>query len=274
MRAEVWRDASPTAAETSFWQRRQRTVLTTLSGLLSLAAFVIHASASGLVAALGLEGAGLAENTPPLPIGLYIASIVAGGWSIAPRAWAALRRLRPDMNLLMTVAVIGAAGIGEWFEAAVVTFLFAVSLALESWSVNRARRAVEALVAIAPPTARVIQPDGSDLEIMASNVAVGTRIRVKPGDRLPLDGTVRGGASSVNQAPITGESMPVEKAQGSEVFAVTVNGDGVLDVEVTRLVGETTLAQIIRVVEETQGPSGAAAEGQRSCQAAAPACLA
>jgi Cd2+/Zn2+-exporting ATPase len=125
MRAEVWQDTPPGAVQTRLWQRRRRTVLTTLSGLLSITAFVIHASNDGWIAALGSEGAGLAEAAPPLSIALYIAGIVTGGWFIVPRAWAALRRLRPDMNLLMTVAVIGASGIGEWFEAAVVTFLFA-----------------------------------------------------------------------------------------------------------------------------------------------------
>ena len=253
MRAEPWRDATPDAADTSFWQRRRRTILTVLSGILALIAFVSHGMTRGWLAALGSEGAGLGETVPPVSIALYVGAIVAGGWSIVPRAIASARRLRPDMNLLMTVAVIGAAAIGEWFEAAVVTFLFAVSLALESWSVSRARRAVEALLAIAPPTARVIQPDGSDREVPAADVVVGAHIRVKPGDRFPLDGNVRTGTSHVNQAPITGESMPVEKAPGSEVFAGTVNGDGVLDIEVTRLVGETTLAQIIRMVEEAQG---------------------
>jgi Cd2+/Zn2+-exporting ATPase len=130
--------------------------------------------------------------------------------------------------------------------------LFAFSLALESWSVNRARRAVEALMAIAPPTARLLAPDGSTKEINAADVTVGALILVKPGDRIPLDGTVRRGTSDVDQAPITGESMPVEKAPPAEVFAGTVNGDGALEVEVTRLVGETTLAQIIRMVEEAQ----------------------
>lgn len=156
------------------------------------------------------------------------------------------------MNLLMAIAVIGAVAIGEWFEAAVVAFLFALSLALESWSVGRARRAVEALLAIAPPTAHVLSGDGTEREVKAADVAVGDRVLVKPGERIPLDGTVRRGASDVNQAPITGESLPVEKASGSDVFAGTINGDGALEIEVTRLVGETTLAQIIRMVGEAQ----------------------
>lgn len=253
MRAEVWQDEKPTSSDMSFWQRRGRTVLMVASGLLTIAAFGLHASVGGLAGAVGSEGTGLTESQAPLPaIVMYLAAILSGGWYVAPRALAAILRLRPDMNLLMAIAVIGAAAIGEWFEAATVTFLFAFSLALESWSVNRARRAVEALMAIAPPTARLLAPDGSTNEVKAADVTVGARILVKPGDRIPLDGTVRRGTSHVNQAPITGESMPVEKAPPADVFAGTVNGDGALEVEVTRLVGETTLAQIIRMVEEAQ----------------------
>jgi Cd2+/Zn2+-exporting ATPase len=253
MRAEVWQDEKPTSSDMSFWERRGRTVLMAASGLLTIAAFGLHASVAGLSGAVGSEGTGLAEGEAPLmAVILYVAGIVSGGWYVAPRALGAVLRLRPDMNLLMAIAVVGAAAIGEWFEAGTVTFLFAFSLALESWSVNRARRAVEALMAIAPPTARLLAPDGSTKEVNAADVTVGSMILVKPGDRIPLDGTVRRGTSQVNQAPITGESMPVDKAPPAEVFAGTVNGDGALEVEVTRLVGETTLAQIIRMVEEAQ----------------------
>jgi len=253
MRAEAWTDVQRGAGQVSFWQRRGRTVLTSASGVFSLAGFAVHASLAGVRAAFGSEGTGLAESAPPaIAIALYLVGIVCGSWFVAPRGWSAVRRLRPDMNLLMTIAVIGAALIGEWFEAAVVSFLFALSLALESWSVGRARRAVEALLAIAPPTARVIGETGSVADVPAADVLVGARILIKPGDRVPLDGTVVRGASEVNQAPITGESVPVEKAPGAEVFAGTINGDGALEVEVIKLAGESTLAQIIRMVEEAQ----------------------
>ena len=252
MRAELWTDATPNTAEMSFWQRRGRAALTATSGVLSLAGFVVHVSRSGVMGALGSEGTGLVNGAPVPAVLLYIGGIAAGGWFVAPRAWNAVRRLRPDMNLLMAVAVLGAASIGEWFEAAVVTFLFAVSLALESWSVGRARRAVDALLAIAPPTARVLNPDGTTSDVPAANVHIGAQVVIRPGDRVPLDGTVRTGASHINQAPITGESLPVEKGPGSDVFAGTINGEGVLQVEVTRLAGESTLAQIIRMVSEAQ----------------------
>lgn len=249
LRAEIW---SEQLAVQKGSGRNIRTALTTACGVLTGAAFGYHASQSGFMRALGSEGAGQAEAVPVLSMLMYAAGIIAGGWHIAPRAWLAARRLRPDMNLLMTIAVIGAAAIGEWFEAATVTFLFAVSLALEAWSVGRARRAVEALLAIAPPTARVLAADGTQSEVPAAQVLAGTRILAKPGDRIALDGTVRKGSSQVNQAPITGESLPVEKAPGADVFAGTINGSGALEIEVTRVAGETTLAQIIRMVGEAQ----------------------
>ena len=253
MRAERWTDSPPDAANVGFWQRRGRTITTSISGILTGLGFMADVAIRCFSAAIASEG--FARSTPPAAIAivLYAGAIVSGAWYVAPKAWLALRRMHPDMNLLMTIAVIGAAAIHQWFEAAVVAFLFALSLALESWSINRARRAVEALLAIAPMTARVVQPDGSDVEVPAVDVRVGARVRVRAGDRIPLDGTVLRGFSAVNQASITGESLPVEKAPGAEVFAGTINGDGVLEIEVTRLAGETTLAQIIRMVSEAQG---------------------
>lgn len=252
MRAERWMDIQPGAGDTGVWQRRGRMLTTAASGLLTAAGFLVHSLATGAVAALGSEGFPGSAGVPPLAAILYAAGVMSGAWYVAPKAWHAVKRLRPDMNLLMTIAVVGAAGIGQWLEAAVVSFLFALSLALESWSVGRARRAVEALMAIAPPTARLLGDDGTTVDVPAVDVTVGARVLVKPGDRIPLDGSVREGVSHVNQAPITGESLPVEKAPGAEVFAGTINGEGVLQVEVTRLAGETTLAQIIRMVGEAQ----------------------
>ena len=252
MRAEAWQESRPVPTSSGVWQRRGRTVMTALSGTLLLAGYAAHAVDAGLGAALGSEGAGFAAPVPLLSRVLYGVGIGAGSWFIAPRALASMRRLRPDMNLLMTIAVVGAAAIGEWFEAGVVTFLFAVSLALESWSIGRARRAVEALLSIAPPTAHLVGADGTTREIPAADVKVGDRALVKPGERIPVDGTVRRGLSQVNQAPITGESLPVEKGEGGDVFAGTINGDGALEVEVTRLAEDTTLAHITRMVGEAQ----------------------
>lgn len=249
LRAEAWSE-QPLGEESR--SRKIRTLLTAACGALTAAGFGYHTAQTGFLGALGSEGASLAEAVPLPSVVLYSIAIIAGGWHIAPRAWFAIRRVRPDMNLLMAIAVLGAVTIGEWFEAATVTFLFAVSLALEAWSVGRARRAVEALLAIAPPTARVLAADGTQSEVPAVDVLAGTLILAKPGDRIALDGTVRKGESQVNQAPITGESMSVDKGPGSDVFAGTINGSGALEIEVTRVSGETTLAQIIRMVGEAQ----------------------
>jgi Cd2+/Zn2+-exporting ATPase len=152
------------------------------------------------------------------------------------------------MNLLMVVAVAGAIGLGEFFEAATVAFFFSLSLYLESWSVGRARNAVSALLDLAPATARVINEDGSETDIPAAAVAVGTKFIVRGGDRIPLDGEVVGGAGAVDQAPITGESALVPKEAGDDVYAGTINGEGTLTVRATMAASDTVLSKIIRMV--------------------------
>ncbi len=253
MRAEIWQRGEQVAVQDRFWQRRGRTILTVASGLFLLVGFLTHIwLAGGFLAALGSEGLALAHEVPLAAKAFYSLSILAGVWHFLPKAWHALRRLRPDMNLLMAVAVCGAVGIGEWFEAATVAFLFAVSLALESWSVGRARRAIAALMDLAPPTARLRHADGTEEQIAPEQVPVGAVFVVMPGERFPLDGRVVQGTSHVNQAPITGESKPVTKQAGDEVFAGTINGDGALEVECTKAAQDTTLAHIIRMVSEAQ----------------------
>ncbi len=174
------------------------------------------------------------------------------GWFVAPKGLRALMRLRPDMNLLMTVAVLGSLLIGEFFEAATVSFLFAVSLALESWSVGRARRAIAALMSIAPDSARLLLPDGREDIVEVHEVPVGSTVVVRPGDKFPLDGRVTKGETSVNQAPITGESLSVPKVVGSEVYAGTINEDGAVEFVTTRPGDDTTLARIIKLVGGAQ----------------------
>ena len=251
MRAEVWAGEETVSDRGRFWDRHGRTVLTVLSGGLGLAGFLAHAYHSGLQAAFGSEGMGVAHAAPFEAKLLYTAGILAGVWYFLPKAWLSLKRLRPDMNLLMTVAVVGAVLLGEWLEGVTVAFLFAVSLALESWSVGRARRAIAALMDLAPPTARV-RENGHEVEVPPDKVAVGAIFIVRPGEKIPLDGRVTTGQSEVNQAPITGESVPVPKAPEDAVFAGTVNGDGALEVECTKPATDTTLARIIRMVGEAQ----------------------
>lgn len=249
MRAEPWQESSGREEPKSFWRRWGRSILTVASGLFILGAVVLHAWLAGSIrAAFGAHAA----EIPLVVRSLYGLAIAAGVWTVVPKAFFAARRLRPDMNLLMMVAVAGAILIGEWFEAATVAFLFSLSLLLESWSVGRARRAVEALMSIAPIVVRVRSNDGSESVVAAESVAIGATFIVKPGERIPLDGTVTQGNSHVNQAPITGESEPVSKAPANEVFAGTINGDGALIVRSTKPAGETTLAQIIKLVGQAQ----------------------
>ena len=211
----------------------------------------VSVAVSGVFTGLGLLmqwmklGPALAAN---IAFGI---AIVAGGWFIAPKAWRAVRRLALDMNVLMTVAVAGAMAIGEFSEGAAVTFLFALSELLEAFSLARARKAVQALMQLTPETA--LLKKGADFrEVPVAEVAVGATIAVKSGSRVPLDGVVTVGESAINQAPITGESMPVEKKPGDTVFAGTINGAGSLEIQTTKAHTDTTIAKIIHLVEEAQ----------------------
>jgi Cd2+/Zn2+-exporting ATPase len=231
--------------------RRQQVLFTAISGAFVALGVIVHLVLSGDLS----EGLRLlvshADQPMPWPeIAAYLAAIVVGGRFVVIKAWYAARNLRPDINLLMVVAVMGAAAIGEWFEGATVAFLFALSLALEGWNVGRARRAIAALLDLAPPTVRLLRSDGSEAEVPVVEVKPGERFLVPGGERIALDGRVVGGASAVNQAPITGESVPVEKGEGADVYAGTINGDGTLTVEATKAAQDTALARIIRMVEE------------------------
>jgi len=210
----------------------------------------LRTGASGAMAAIGF----VLDTLMPMPALAHAAEAAAvaiGLWLVLPKAFQAARRLRPDMNLLMTVAAVGAIALGDWLEAASVSFLFSLSLALEEWSASRARRAVAALMDLAPPTARVKIP-GGETEMPPEMVAVGAVFVVRPGERIPLDGRVLSGESGVNQAPITGESVPIHKSPGDQVFAGAVNGDGALEVENLKPAQDTTLAQVARMVNEAQ----------------------
>jgi Cd2+/Zn2+-exporting ATPase len=182
---------------------------------------------------------------------LYAASIVIGGFSLFRTGIGNLLRLEFDMRTLMTVAIIGAALIGEWAEGAVVVILFAISEALERFSMERARRSIRSLMDVAPREA-LIRRGEKLLTVRVEDVAVGDIMIVKPGQKLAMDGVVVGGRSSVDEAAITGESMPVAKAEGDEVFAGTLNVDGALEVRVTKSAEDTMIARIIHLVEEAQ----------------------
>jgi Cd2+/Zn2+-exporting ATPase len=217
--------------------RRRRDVTTVVSG-----------SLIGLAVALGLAGVG-----EELVAATFVAAILVGGFYTARSGWAALRTAHSlDMNALMSIAAIGAVLIGEWAEGAIVIFLFSLGNTLEGYTMERARNAIRGLMDLSPRRATLLR-DGGTEQVSVNTLAIGDLILVHPGERIAIDGVVESGTSGVNQAPITGESIPVEKVAGSEVFAGTVNGQGALTVSVSRLSSDTTIARIIRMVEEAQG---------------------
>lgn len=246
MSAKMWNAESAEADQAEHFARQR--LFTGLSGGFWAAGFLYHMIETGAGGALRLFSGHGETAMPLIEIGLFLLAVVFGAWLVAPKAWSSARRLSPDMNLLMIVAVAGAIGLGEYFEAATVAFFFALSLTLESWSVGRARNAVSALLDLAPPTARVIRADGSEADVPAAEVAIGDRFVVRGGDRIPLDGEVTEGRGDVDQAPITGESALVAKEIGDEVYAGTINGDGTMTVKATKTASDTVLSKIIRMV--------------------------
>jgi Zn2+/Cd2+-exporting ATPase len=221
--------------DVSWWERRGRLVLAIVSGLFW---------AASLVANYVFDQENLAG-------GLAVGAIVAGGRYIVPRGIRAARHGALDMNFLMTIAAIGALIIGEYLEAATTMFLFAVAQLLESFSMDRARNAIRGLMDLSPAGATVMR-GGAEVRVPVDQVRVGETVVVRPGEKVSVDGEVLRGYSSVNQASITGESIPVDKAPGAEVFAGTLNGEGVLEVRSTKPASDTTLARIIHAVEEAQ----------------------
>ena len=193
---------------------------------------------------LVFKGAGMA---------LALAAIGLAGLDTYKKGLGALRHGRLNINALMAVAVTGAFVIGQWPEAAMVMALFAIAELIEARSVDRARNAIQSLLALAPEKAEVKQGDGSWTQVMANDVALEAIVRIRPGERVPLDGVVTAGSSAINQAPVTGESIPVDKTVGDSVFAGTINETAALKFRVTATASNSTLARIIHAVEEAQG---------------------
>jgi Cd2+/Zn2+-exporting ATPase len=219
----------------SYWVRNKRSILTIISGIFVGAGFILS----------------LLKAPDTIIIPLYITGMISGGFYVARSGLTALRTLSLDMNFLMTVAAVGAVAIGEWTEGATVVFLFSLGNTLQAYTMEKTRNSIRALMDLSPKEAMVVR-DGREVRMPVEEIKKGDIIIIRPGERIAMDGRVTAGSSAVNQAPITGESIPVTKEPGSEVFAGTINGRGSLEVEVTRLVSDNTLARIIHLVEEAQ----------------------
>lgn len=186
-------------------------------------------------------------------MGVAAAAIALAGASVFRKGVSSLLRGQLNINALMSVAVAGAFVIGQWPEAAMVMALYSLAELIEARAVDRARNAIGGLLALSPQEAEVLQADGSWATVLAKSVAVGAIVRVRPGERLALDGRVKTGQGAIDQSPVTGESVPVDKGPGDEVFAGTINQNGSLEFEVTAPASDTVLARIIHAVEEAQG---------------------
>jgi len=205
------------------------------------------ASGAALAAGLAADWAGVT----PLAAVAYLAAVGAGVVTPAKRALVSVRSRSLDINVLMVLAVTGALAIGEWAEAASVVFLFALSQWLEARTLQRARHAIRALLDLAPREA-LVRRNGRDERVPVESIATGETVLVRPGDRVAIDGLVIAGSSEADESSLTGESLPVEKSAGTEVFAGTLNGHGSLDVLVTRVGPDTRMARITHLVEEAQ----------------------
>lgn len=225
---------SPVTARPAWWANA-KTQATAIAGLILSTAAI-------------LDWLGITE---PLVIPLYILATVIGGYATAKSGLYSLRSLTFDMNFLMTVAVIGAAAIGEWSEGATVAFLFSFGNALQTYTMDKTRQSIRALMELAPAEA-LVQRNGLEQKLAVEEIVIGDIMIVKPGERIAMDGIVRNGLSAVNQATITGESIPVEKKAGDPVYAGTVNEHGALEIEVTKISADSTLSKIMHLVEEAQ----------------------
>jgi len=212
---------------------------------------IVFSLTAGLLLIIGWLGETFFGLPAWIATTLYIGGYVFGGWDISQHAWHAIKEKHFDTDLLMVMAALGAAFLGEFAEGALLLFLFSLGHALEERALDRARAAVRALADLAPKTA-LVRRDGKEQELPVESLQLEDVVIVRPGVRIPVDGVILIGNSGVDQASVTGESLPVDKVPGDQVFASTVNGEGALEVKVTRLAKDSTLARVMKMVEEAQ----------------------
>lgn len=217
------------------WYQNKKTVMTFISGVFMVLGFIVH----------------FLSSNRDLSTIFFALAMISGGYYVAKSGIFALKSFSLDMNFLMMVAAVGAALLGEWSEGAAVVFLFSVGNTLQVYTMDKTRKSISQLMELAPNEA-LLKTSSGEVMVPVEELAIGDIVVIKPGERIPIDGIVAKGYSSVNQAPITGESIPVEKIQGNEVFAGTINQQGLLEIKVTKLVEDTTLSKIMNMVEEAQ----------------------
>ena len=206
---------------------------------------------SGVLLAVGFFGEQFFGLLPVVALGLYLASYVAGGLDLARHTVPTILRGKFDVEFLMLLGAVGAGILGEWAEGAFLLFLFSFGHALEHFAMDSARNAIGALGKLTPKIARIKDQNG-EREVPVEQIQIGQIAIVRPGDRLPVDGKILAGRSAIDQSPITGESVPIEKEVGEGVFAGTINGDGALEIEVTKLSSDSTISRVLKMVEEAQ----------------------
>lgn len=247
LRAALWSNKE-SFEKLSFWDRYGKLIMVILSGFFLVLGFIYsHYFLHEFVQKFFEKKLGGYE--PFLVFTMYALSLIFGLWFVVPKAFHSVKRVRGDMNLLMIIAVLGAIFIGQWFEAATVAFLFSLALVLEHGCIQKSRKAISKLMDLGSKVAMLIKDDGHIL-VDVGILKVKDRILIKPGEKIPIDAVIVKGSSKINQAPMTGESLPVEKTLGDEIFAGTINMQSVLECEVSKVHTETMLAKMIDLVEK------------------------
>ncbi|AJI73555.1 hypothetical protein FTDG_01616 [Francisella tularensis subsp. novicida GA99-3548] len=252
LKASTWDQYISKNHDTNFYSKYSRLITTIISGMFIVFGYVYHGLTAGFIDAFVANDSST-QLTPLISQISYLLAILFGSWFVIPKALASLKRFSADMNLLMLIAIVGAIIIGQHFEAAIVSFLFAFSLLLESWSVSNARKAITKLMQLTPDKALVYCCHDKQFEEKPiAEINIGKRVLIKPGQRIPLDGIIIKGSGYINQAPITGESIPVEKTINDEVFAGSINGSSSIEIKTTKTADNSSVAKIIQAIEHAQ----------------------
>ncbi|APA82437.1 heavy metal translocating P-type ATPase [Francisella tularensis] len=252
LKASTWDQYISKNHDTNFYSKYSRLITTITSGMFIIFGYVYHGLTAGFIDAFVANDSST-QLTPLISQISYLLAILFGSWFVIPKALASLKRFSADMNLLMLIAIVGAIIIGQHFEAAIVSFLFAFSLLLESWSVSNARKAITKLMQLTPDKALVYCCHDKQFEEKPiAEINIGKRVLIKPGQRIPLDGIIIKGSGYINQAPITGESIPVEKTINDEVFAGSINGSSSIEIKTTKTADNSSVAKIIQAIEHAQ----------------------